>query len=76
VPSQGNVDRVSQVQVEACVLALDHPCCIQDLKAVSGSWKRDGPAWARTKSMIAVRARDPELAWVSCCPAGEAGRCP
>jgi hypothetical protein len=31
--SQGNIDRVSQVQVQACVLALDHARGIQDLKA-------------------------------------------
>ena len=57
---QGNIDRVSQVQVQACVLALDLACGIQDLKAGFRDLESRLPGLGEDESMIAVRARDPK----------------
>jgi hypothetical protein len=57
-----DIDRVSQVQVQVCVLALDHTCGIEDLKAGSRDLETGLPGLVRTKSMIAVRAWDPKRA--------------
>ena len=40
---QRHVDRVGQVQVEACVLLLDQACGVQDLQACGGDLEAQLP---------------------------------